>query len=73
MTAEQYEAELHRMDAIIYDEVRRFSGSISAEHGVGTLKRDWLGHSRSQAELDTMRAIKTALDPKGIMNPGKVV
>ncbi|MGH1355307.1 MAG: FAD-binding oxidoreductase [Thalassovita sp.] len=73
LTAEQYEAELHRMDAIIYDEVRRFSGSISAEHGVGTLKRDWLGHSRSEAELDTMRAIKTALDPKGIMNPGKVV
>lgn len=63
----------HEMDAIVYDAVRRIGGSISAEHGIGTLKRDYLGHSRSAAEIEVMRRIKTALDPKGILNPGKVI
>lgn len=61
------------VDRIAYDAVRARGGSISAEHGIGTLKRDWLGHSRSPAELAAMRAIKAALDPKGILNPGKVI
>lgn len=65
-------AEIHEVDAIVYGLVREFGGSISAEHGVGMLKRDWLGHSRSAAELSAMQAIKAALDPKGILNPGKV-
>ena len=63
----------HEMDEIVYDEVRRIGGSISAEHGIGTLKRDYLGHSRSAAEIEVMRRIKAALDPKGILNPGKVI
>jgi FAD/FMN-containing dehydrogenase len=63
----------HEMDDIVYDEVRRIGGSISAEHGIGTLKRAYLGHSRSAAEIDVMRKIKAALDPKGILNPGKVI
>lgn len=63
----------HAVDGIVYDIVRRYRGSISAEHGIGTLKRDFLGHSRSDAELDVMRRIKHALDPKGILNPGKVI
>jgi FAD/FMN-containing dehydrogenase len=63
----------HEMDEIVYGEVRRIGGSISAEHGIGTLKRAYLGHSRSQAEIDAMRRIKAALDPKGILNPGKVI
>ncbi|MDR0809476.1 MAG: FAD-binding oxidoreductase [Gemmobacter sp.] len=67
------EAEVHGVDAVTYGVVRDFGGSISAEHGIGTLKRDWLGHSRSPAELAAMRAIKAALDPKGILNPGKVL
>jgi FAD/FMN-containing dehydrogenase len=48
-------------------------GSISAEHGIGRLKRDWLHLQRSTAELDTFRAIKAACDPSGIMNPGVLV
>jgi FAD/FMN-containing dehydrogenase len=48
-------------------------GSISAEHGIGSLKREFLHYSRSPAELALMRAIKQAMDPKGIMNPGKVI
>lgn len=63
----------HEMDEIVYGEVRRIGGSISAEHGIGTLKRDYLGHSRSAAEIEVMRRIKAALDPKGILNPGKVI
>ncbi len=67
------EHDLHEIDAIAYDLVRKYKGSISAEHGIGTLKRDFLDHSRSDAEIDVMRRIKTALDPNGIMNPGKVI
>ncbi|MFD1880504.1 FAD-binding oxidoreductase [Paracoccus pacificus] len=63
----------HEVDRIAYGIVRDMGGSISAEHGIGLLKRDWLDHSRSPAELATMRAIKAALDPAGILNPGKVI
>jgi FAD/FMN-containing dehydrogenase len=49
------------------------NGSISAEHGIGRLKRDDLPRYKSPAELGAMRAIKAALDPVGILNPGKVV
>jgi FAD/FMN-containing dehydrogenase len=58
---------------IVHDLVRDFQGSISAEHGLGQAKVDEILRYKSQAELDAMRAIKRALDPKGIMNPGKVV
>jgi FAD/FMN-containing dehydrogenase len=58
---------------IIYDTVMEFDGSISAEHGVGRLKRDELANLRPQAATDTMRAIKKALDPQNIMNPNRVV
>ena len=57
----------------IFEVVKAFSGSISAEHGVGLLKRDALGYSRSAAELASMRAIKQVFDPNGIMNPGKLL
>ena len=53
--------------------VQDFGGSISAEHGVGLLKRDQLHFSRSPAEIATMVAMKRVFDPNGIMNPGKVL
>ncbi|MBL8708878.1 MAG: FAD-binding oxidoreductase [Rhodospirillaceae bacterium] len=64
---------MHDVDDIVYGVVRDFKGSVSAEHGIGTLKRDYLGHSRSQVEIAVMRRLKAALDPKGILNPGKVI
>lgn len=67
------EAILHEIDAITYGLVRSYGGSISAEHGIGTLKRDFLAYSRSPAELEVMRLIKAALDPRNILNPGKVI
>ncbi len=65
--------DVHAIDEIVYGVLRGYGGSISAEHGIGTLKRAYLGYTRSEAELALMRTIKTALDPKGILNPGKVI
>ncbi|MEY9164708.1 FAD/FMN-containing dehydrogenase [Sinorhizobium fredii] len=61
------------MDTIIYGLVRDMSGSISAEHGIGTTKKKWLGHARSEAEIALMRVLKGALDPDNLLNPGKVI
>jgi FAD/FMN-containing dehydrogenase len=57
----------------VYAQVREFRGSISAEHGIGRLKRDALGRYKDQVDLDLMRSLKRAIDPRGIMNPGKVL
>ncbi|KWI33361.1 FAD-binding oxidoreductase [Burkholderia stagnalis] len=64
------EAEL---DEVVYAVVRAMGGSISAEHGIGVLKRPYLGHTRSDAEIAVMRRLKDALDPSHILNPGKVL
>ena len=58
---------------IVHEQAMKFGGSISAEHGVGRLKRDELERIRPPAATEAMRAIKLALDPEGIMNPGRVV
>ena len=60
------------VESAIYELVRTFQGSVSAEHGIGMHKRAFLGYTRSDTELACMRAIKHALDPNGILNPGKV-
>jgi FAD/FMN-containing dehydrogenase len=62
-----------RVDAIVYGLVREYGGTVSAEHGIGTLKRQWLGHARSPEEIELMRVIKRALDPQALLNPGKVI
>ncbi|HAC57732.1 MAG TPA: hydroxyacid dehydrogenase, partial [Rhodobiaceae bacterium] len=61
------------MNNIVHGIVREMGGSISAEHGVGQLKRDEIAATKSPVEIGMMRALKQALDPKGILNPGKVV
>ncbi|MEM8816506.1 MAG: FAD-binding oxidoreductase [Pseudomonadota bacterium] len=58
---------------IVYDELRPFGGSISAEHGIGTEKQPYLGVSRSEEEIAMMRRLKGAFDPANILNPGKVI
>jgi FAD/FMN-containing dehydrogenase len=62
-----------QVNKLVYDSVRRFGGSISAEHGVGSLKLHELEEHKSPVALGMMRAIKRALDPKNIMNPGRVL
>jgi len=66
-------ARTHDADHAMFELVRKYHGSISAEHGIGLLKKDYLGYSRSTAEIELMRAIKRVVDPLGIMNPGKVI
>jgi FAD/FMN-containing dehydrogenase len=58
---------------LVHDSVASFDGSISAEHGIGQLKRDELPRYKSEVELGLMRRIKLALDPHGLLNPGKVL
>ncbi|TFZ00241.1 FAD-binding oxidoreductase [Ramlibacter humi] len=62
-----------RVNGIVHDQVAKFGGSISAEHGIGSLKVDKLPHYKSPVALSMMRAIKGALDPENVMNPGRVL
>ena len=68
-----YLARWHTMAEAVHALVMRLDGSISAEHGIGRLKRDDLARVKSGVEMDVMRAIKAALDPRGVLNPGKVL
>ncbi len=61
------------IEAAVYDVIGRFDGSISAEHGIGRHRRDTLAKRKNHVDLNMMRAIKSAIDPKGIMNPGKML
>ena len=58
---------------IIYKLVGEYAGSVSAEHGIGKLKRKYLGYSRSDAEMQMMRQLKNTFDPRGILNPGRII
>jgi FAD/FMN-containing dehydrogenase len=63
----------HAVDELVLRLVTAHGGSISAEHGIGVAKRDWLGLTRTPEEIAAMRAIKQALDPAGVLNPGAVL
>lgn len=70
---EAHLARRHEISDIVYEQVLALGGSISAEHGIGQMKRDRLQAIRQPIEIDLMQRIKAAFDPAGIMNPGKVV
>ncbi len=70
---EDFHAAGRKLSPSVFELVKRFQGSISAEHGVGLLKRDELTWSRSAEEIALMRRIKQAFDPDGILNPGKLL
>jgi FAD/FMN-containing dehydrogenase len=73
MTDADFWAACHEADHSIFRVVQSFRGSISAEHGVGLLKRDFIHYTRTPEELRLMRGVKAVFDPKGILNPGKVL
>lgn len=73
MSDEKFWQLCHEADDVVFSRVAAYGGSISAEHGVGLLKRDFLHYTRSNAECELMRGIKAVFDPKGILNPGKVL
>lgn len=70
---QEFLSRWREMNAIVHSIVLEVGGSISAEHGIGQLKRDELAHIREPIEIDLMKRIKAAFDPAGIMNPGKVL
>jgi len=70
---EAFLAERQRVNRLVHDLADQMGGSFSAEHGIGLLKRDELQRYKAGPALDLMRALKAAVDPKGIMNPGKVL
>ena len=72
LSAPAFKSCCEEVTPTIYDIIQRHQGSISAEHGVGLLKKPYLGYSRSPAEIAAMRGIKSVFDPDGIMNPGKI-
>lgn len=63
----------HGIERAVYEIIRAYGGSVSAEHGIGLHKKPWLSYSRSENELAMLRQLKASLDPKGILNPGKVL
>jgi len=68
-----YLARWDEMNAAVHAVVMKFGGSISAEHGIGVMKRKLLPQVKDPVALDLMRTLKRTLDPNGILNPGKVI
>jgi FAD/FMN-containing dehydrogenase len=72
MPMDEFQRRCGKVSEWVFEIVQRYGGSISAEHGVGLLKKDYLHFSRSPLEIEIMRQIKRAFDPGNIMNPGKI-
>ncbi|MFB6348049.1 FAD-binding oxidoreductase [Moraxella sp. ZJ142] len=72
LSKDEFFGKCQTVNQYVFDTVKKYQGSISAEHGVGMTKKPYLGYTRSQAEIDYMKAIKAAFDPNGIINPGKI-
>ena len=73
MAVEDFEVACGQVNPEIFALTKQFHGSISAEHGIGLLKKNYLGYSRSAVDIERMRAIKAVFDPHNIMNPGKLL
>ncbi|ETN93457.1 putative FAD-linked oxidoreductase [Gammaproteobacteria bacterium MOLA455] len=72
LSVDQFHSKCVNVNSLIGQLLAKYEGSVSAEHGVGLLKKDYLHYSRSEVEMDMMRSIKRAFDPNHIMNPGKL-
>lgn len=72
LAKEEFFARCQEVNKWVFDIVEKHGGSVSAEHGVGLVKKDYLHYTRTHKELDLMRGIKKVFDPQGIMNPGKI-
>jgi FAD/FMN-containing dehydrogenase len=72
MTPDKFQRECERVTELLCGVLERFGGTVSAEHGIGLLKRPYLHHSRSNAEVELMHQMKRVFDPAGILNPGKL-
>ena len=72
MDDEAFFSECHSADHDIFALVSSYQGTISAEHGIGLLKTDFLSYTRTETEIALMKGIKALFDPHGILNPGKI-
>lgn len=72
LSSEEFVERCHKVDEKMFTMIERLGGSVSAEHGVGLVKKPFLQHSRSPAEIDFMKQIKAVFDPDRILNPGKI-
>ena len=72
LSKEEFFTRCETVNTQVFETVRKYNGSVSAEHGVGMTKKPYLEYTRSTAEIDYMRAVKRSFDPNNIMNPGKV-
>jgi D-lactate dehydrogenase (cytochrome) len=66
-------ARWHEVNEVVFAVVKKYGGSISAEHGIGVVKRDILPSVKDPVAIDLMRTLKRTLDPNGILNPGMVL
>jgi len=73
VAVEDFEEACGRVNPEVFALTRAHQGSVSAEHGIGLLKAPYLSYCRSEADIAAMRGIKAVFDPKGIMNPGKLL
>lgn len=73
MSKDDFVKECRKVDVMVFDIVKKYRGSISAEHGVGLTKKSFLTYTRSAAEIELMTGIKKVFDPDNIINPGKVI
>lgn len=69
---EEFKKQSDEVTMFIFSQLKKVNGSISAEHGIGLLKKEYLNYSRSRAQIEIMKKIKQVFDPEGILNPGKV-
>lgn len=74
MTSAEYDEKVKKViEPFIYEWVSKHRGSISAEHGIGFLKTNYLSYSKTEKEIDIMKSLKSTMDPNGILNPYKVL
>ncbi|MBU6376224.1 MAG: FAD-binding oxidoreductase, partial [Bdellovibrionales bacterium] len=72
LSKEDFTARCKQADIALFELVQKYGGSVSAEHGIGLLKKDALHYSKSADEIQIMKAMKKILDPQGLLNPGKI-
>lgn len=73
LSPEEFHKTINSYERELYPLLKAYSGSVSAEHGVGALKKNWVIYSRTPLELEIYRSIKKAFDPLGLLNPGKII
>lgn len=73
MSIDDFKTECETVNKHVYGLIQQMSGSISAEHGVGMIKKPYLGYSRSEQEIELLKSIKSVFDPNNILNPGKLI